>query len=233
MSASAPTAVRARIAGLYALTPELADTELLVTRVTAAIAGGAAAVQYRNKLGSAALRRAQAQALRALCGARGVTFIVNDDVELAQDIAADGVHLGRSDAAIAAARQRLGDAMLIGASCYDSLERAQGALAGGADYVAFGSFFSSQVKPEAVRAQPSLLTAAKARWSVPVVAIGGITAANAPALLAAGADALAVITALFDAPDIAAAARALCAAWVRLPAASGGRERPIRSAPHA
>jgi thiamine-phosphate pyrophosphorylase len=233
MSASTPTAVRARVAGLYALTPELADTGLLVARVAAAIAGGAAVVQYRNKLGSGALRRAQALALRALCTERGATFIVNDDVELAHDVAADGVHLGRSDAAIAAARQRLGDGAIVGASCYDSLERAQGAIAGGADYIAFGSFFASLVKPDAVRAQPSLLTAAKARWSAPVVAIGGITAANAPALVAAGADALAVITALFDASDIAAAARALCDAWARPPAAPAGRQRPTRNAPAA
>ncbi len=233
MSASPPTAVRARIAGLYALTPELADTDLLVARVAAAIAGGAAVVQYRHKLGNATLRRAQARSLRALCAARGATFIVNDDVELARDVAADGVHLGRSDAAVAAARRRLGDGAIVGASCYDSLERAQAALAGGADYVAFGSFFPSPVKPDAVRAHPSLLTTAKSRWGVPVVAIGGITAANAPALVAAGADALAVITALFDAPDIAAAATALCNAWARLPAASAGRQRPISNPPHA
>jgi thiamine-phosphate pyrophosphorylase len=208
MAVRIATAARPRIAGLYALTPDLADTELLVARAAAAIAGGAAAIQFRNKLAAAGLRREQAMMLRELCAARGATFIVNDDVDLARDVAADGVHLGRDDMAIAAARRRLGPDAIIGASCYDSLERAERAVAAGADYIAFGSFFASRVKPDAVRAHLSLLAAAKARWSVPVVAIGGITAANAAALIAAGADALAVITAVFDAPDVVAAARA-------------------------
>jgi thiamine-phosphate pyrophosphorylase len=229
MSALAPTAARAPIAGLYALTPELADTAALVARVAAALAGGAAVVQYRNKLGDAALRREQALALRALCAARGATFIVNDDVDLAREVAADGVHLGRDDAAVAAARQRLGAGAIIGASCYDSLERAQRAVAAGADYLAFGSFFASSVKPEATRAHPSLLTAAKARWRVPVVAIGGISATNAPALIAAGADALAVISALFDAPDVAAAAEALCRVIALRPDAMAAGRRATMS----
>lgn len=225
MSASAPTAARP-LAGLYALTPELEDTDLLVAKVAAAIAGGAAAVQYRNKQAVEALRHEQAAALRKLCAARDVTFIVNDDVDLARKVGADGVHLGRADAAISVARQRLTSGAIIGASCYDSLERAQRAVAAGADYIAFGSFFASRVKPEAVPARPSLLTVAKARWNVPVVAIGGITAANAPALIAAGADALAVITALFDASDVAAAAAAFRAA-LALPSAGA---RPVRRA---
>lgn len=196
------------IRGLYVLTPELADTGLLVVQVRAAIAGGAAAIQYRNKRGAAALRREQAVALRKLCAAGGATFIVNDDVDLAWSVAADGVHLGHDDTALDAARQRLGADAIIGASCYDSLECAQRAVAAGADYLAFGSFFASRVKPDAPRAPLSLLAAAKARWRVPLVAIGGISVANAAALLAAGADALAVITAVFDAPDVTAAARA-------------------------
>lgn len=169
-------------------------------------------VQYRSKLGAQALRREQAARLRALCAERAVTFIVNDDVELACSVAADGVHLGATDAALSVARARLGPGAIIGASCYDSLDRARQAVAAGADYIAFGSFFASRVKPQAVSAHPPLLTAAKARWPLPVVAIGGITAANAPALIAAGADALAVITALFDAGDITAAAEGFCAA---------------------
>jgi thiamine-phosphate pyrophosphorylase len=204
---------RRGLAGLYALTPETADTAALVAQVAAAIAGGTAAIQYRNKRGPAALRREQALALRECCASRSALFIVNDDVELAREVAADGVHVGRDDVAVAAARQRLGGEALIGASCYDSLERAERAIASGADYVAFGSFFASRVKPDAVRAPLLLLTQAKARWRVPVVAIGGITAANAASLIAAGADALAVITALFDAPDVTAAARALQAAF--------------------
>jgi thiamine-phosphate pyrophosphorylase len=205
------------IAGLYALTPELADAELLVARTAAAIAGGAAAIQWRNKLGAAAHRHEQARALRELCAARAVTFIVNDDIELARDVAADGVHLGRTDATIATARQRLGANAIIGASCYDSLAHAERAVTAGADYIAFGSFFASRVKPDAPRAPLALLAAAKARWRVPVVAIGGITAANAPVLLAAGADAVAVISAVFDAPDIAAAAAAFRAVFAARP----------------
>jgi len=204
----------ATISGLYALTPDLLDTDELIARVTAAIAGGAAALQYRNKIASPPLRRAQALALRDLCAARGTIFIVNDDVNLAYAVDADGVHLGRDDVPLPRARQRLGSTAIIGASCYDSLERAAAAVAGGADYVAFGSFFPSTIKPDAVRVEAALLTAAKVRWNVATVAIGGITPATAPALIAAGADALAVITAVFDAPDVTAAAKAFRDAFV-------------------
>jgi len=204
----------ATIAGLYALTPDLLDTDELIARVTAAIAGGAAALQYRNKIASPPLRRAQALALRDLCAAQGTIFIVNDDVNLAYAVDADGVHLGRDDVPLPRARQRLGSTAIIGASCYDSLELAAAAVAGGADYVAFGSFFPSTIKPDAARVEASLLTAAKVRWNVATVAIGGITPATAPALIAAGADALAVITAVFDAPDVAAAAKAFRDAFV-------------------
>jgi thiamine-phosphate pyrophosphorylase len=204
----------ATISGLYALTPDLLDTDELIVRVTAAIAGGAAALQYRNKIASPPLRRAQALALRDLCAVQGTIFIVNDDVNLAYAVDADGVHLGRDDVPLARARQRLGSTAIIGASCYDSLECAAAAVAAGADYVAFGSFFPSTIKPDAVRVEAALLTAAKVRWNVATVAIGGITPATAPALIAAGADALAVITAVFDAPDVTAAAKAFRDAFV-------------------
>jgi thiamine-phosphate pyrophosphorylase len=204
----------ATISGLYALTPDLLDTDELIARVTAAIAGGAAALQYRNKIASPPLRRAQALALRDLCAAQGTIFIVNDDVNLAYAVDADGVHLGRDDVPLPRARQRLGSTAIIGASCYDSLECAAAAVAAGADYVAFGSFFPSTIKPDAVRVEAALLTAAKVRWNVATVAIGGITPATAPALIAAGADALAVLTALFDAPDVTAAAKAFRDAFV-------------------
>jgi thiamine-phosphate pyrophosphorylase len=204
----------ATISGLYALTPDLLDTDELIVRVTAAIAGGAAALQYRNKIASPPLRRAQALALRDLCAVQGTIFIVNDDVNLAYAVDADGVHLGRDDVPLVRARQRLGSTAIIGASCYDSLECAAAAVAAGADYVAFGSFFPSTIKPDAVRVEAALLTAAKVRWNVATVAIGGITPATAPALIAAGADALAVITAVFDAPDVTAAAKAFRDAFV-------------------
>jgi thiamine-phosphate pyrophosphorylase len=196
------------ISGLYALTPDLLDSDELLERVAAALSGGASAIQYRNKLASPPLQRAQALALRDLCASQGTIFIVNDDVDLAYAVDADGVHLGRDDPPIARARRKLGRTAIIGASCYDSLELAAAAVAAGADYITFGSFFPSLVKPDAVRAEPSLLTAAKSRWNIAVVAIGGITAAAAPALIDAGADALAVISAVFDASDIAASAKA-------------------------
>lgn len=198
----------APISGLYAVTPDLLDSDALLERVTAALAGGATAVQYRNKIASPPLQRAQALALRDLCASHNAIFIVNDDVGLAYAVDADGVHLGRDDVSLEQARRKLGRGAILGASCYSSLERAAQAVEAGADYIAFGSFFPSLTKPDAVRAEPSLLSAAKSRWSVGVVAIGGITAAVAPALIDAGADALAVIGAVFDAPDVTAAARA-------------------------
>jgi len=205
---------RPKLAGLYALTPELADTVELAARTELALSGGASAIQYRTKAASAALKLEQAAALRALCSARGAIFIVNDDVELAHAVHADGVHLGRDDASLAAARVRLGPAAIVGVSCYDELERAESAIAAGGDYIAFGSFYPSRVKPNAVRAPLSLIAEAKARWpQAGIVAIGGITAANAPPLIAAGADAVAVISALYEAPDIALAARELAACF--------------------
>ena len=194
------------ISGVYAVTPDLADTGLLVVNVRAVLAGGARLLQYRNKPADHATRRAQAAVLLDLCRHYDAALIINDDIELALELDADGVHVGADDAAIPFARARLGSAKLIGASCYDDLQRARSAAAQGADYIAFGSFFASSVKPGAVRAQLSLLPAAR-QFGLPVVAIGGITADNASPLIAAGADAVAVISALFSAPDPEAAAR--------------------------
>src|SRR5262249_15833470 len=149
----------------------------------------------------------QAKALRDLCRRSSAALIINDHVELARDVDADGVHVGQDDAAITHARAQLGCARIIGASCYNELERARLAQAHGADYVAFGSFFPSTVKPGAVRAPLTLLAQARAQIRLPIVAIGGISLANAPQLVAGGADAVAVISALFAAPDVEAAAR--------------------------
>jgi thiamine-phosphate pyrophosphorylase len=199
-----------RLRGLYAVTPDEPDTGRLVAWVEAALDGGAVAIQYRNKTADASLRREQAAALAAPLRARGALFIVNDDAALAAQVAADGVHVGEDDGSIADARRTVGPGLIVGASCYDDFERAQAAVAAGADYVAFGSFFPSEVKPRARRASLSLLGRAR-DLGVPVVAIGGITAANAPALVAAGADALAVISALFGAHDAAGVRRAASA----------------------
>lgn len=198
----------ARLFGLYAVTPDVADTAALVAAVAAAIAGGAAAVQYRNKTAEPGLRRAQAAALARVHATRGALYIVNDDPALAAQMDADGVHIGGDDGEIAAARAAVGRDRIIGVSCYDDFARAEAAVAAGADYVAFGSFFASAVKPGARKADVTLLERARA-LPVPVVAIGGIDVANAPALRLAGADAVAVISALFGAPDVESAARAL------------------------
>lgn len=195
------------IAGLYAITPDLADTDDLLRRARAALAGGVRILQYRNKTASAGLRQVQAQALQHLCTAFAVPLIINDHLELALAVNAAGLHLGGDDGDIAAARQALGPGKRLGASCYDRIELAQAAIAAGADHIAFGSFFASTVKPGAVRPPLDLIGRAKRQFNVPVVAIGGITAHHAPTLIAAGADALAVISAVFAVPDIAAAAR--------------------------
>ncbi len=195
------------IAGLYAITPDLADTDDLLRRVRAALTGGARVLQYRNKTASAALRREQAQALQQLCREFEVPLIINDHLDLALAVDAAGLHLGGDDGDIAAARAQLGPGKLLGVSCYDRIELAQKALAAGADHIAFGSFFASSVKPDAVRPPLDLITRAKKQFRLPVVGIGGITPHNAPQLIAAGVDALAVISAVFTAPDVAAAAR--------------------------
>jgi thiamine-phosphate pyrophosphorylase len=194
-----------KLRGLYAITPDTADTEALVRKVEQALGAGIAALQYRNKLLAREKRLAQARQLAELAQGYGVPFIVNDDVEIAAAVGANGAHLGKDDADVAAARQRL-PGRLIGASCYDQIERARAAVAAGADYVAFGSVFASPTKPAAVRAPLSLFADARS-LGVPLAAIGGITLENAPQLVAAGADLLAVISDLFDAPDIGARAR--------------------------
>ncbi len=195
--------------GIYALTTETADTEGLLMQVEAALAGGVAAVQYRDKSGDVARRHEQASELVALCRRFGVPLIVNDDLRLADLADADGVHLGRDDGSLREARIILGKDKLIGASCYQSLELALAAQAAGANYVAFGSFFASPTKPAASRAPLELLREAGSVIQLPLVAIGGITLANAPQLLDAGADSLAVLSALFGAPDIQATAHDL------------------------
>ncbi len=196
----------AEISGLYAVTPDSDDTAALIAMTRAALAGGARLVQYRNKRAGAELRCAQATALLELCNHAGALLIVNDHVDLAGEIGAHGAHIGGEDGSLESARKRLGPHRVIGVSCYREMARAEAAATGGADYIAFGSFFASSVKPGAVRAPLSLLKAARP-LGLPVVAIGGITPDNAGSLIEAGADAVAVISALFAAPDVESAAR--------------------------
>ena len=195
------------IKGLYAITPDEADTAELLRKVGLALTGGARVLQYRNKAASAGLKLEQAGALRELTREFSVPLIINDDPLLALRVDADGVHLGEADGSMVAARALLGSDRLIGLSCYNRPELAYQAARQGADYIAFGSFFASTVKPDAVTATPGLLRQVRREMAIPLVAIGGITAENGAQLLQAGADALAVISAIFDAGDIQQAAR--------------------------
>lgn len=191
--------------GLYALTPDDNLLPRLSALVESALQGGVKWVQYRNKIAPAPLRKAEASELLRVCHAHGARLIVNDDVWLAVEIGADGAHLGRNDlpgGSLQTARDALGPHRILGVSCYDDLARAEVAVDAGADYIAFGSIFPSVTKPQATRASLDLIREAKRRFAVPVVGIGGITTKNAPQLLAAGADMIAVLTDLFDAMDI-------------------------------
>lgn len=199
---------KTRLHGLYAIADTtVLDAAVLVHAVECAIAGGAAVIQYRDKSRDAQRRRGQARALAALCHANDVPLIIDDDPVLATEARADGVHLGQGDPGLKKARALLGAEGIIGLSCYNDLDRAVIAQAGGADYVAFGSFFPSPTKPGAVHADPELLRRGKQRLRIPVIAIGGITPENGDSLIAAGADALAVISGVFGQPDIRAAAK--------------------------
>lgn len=204
-----------QIGGLYAVTPDMADTAQLLAKLGAALDGGCRLVQYRNKAASAALRLEQAAAIRSLTRRFGARLIINDHLSLALQVGADGVHLGRDDAdhqgiceARIAARDHAG--FMIGVSCYNQLPLAERAAQAGADYIAFGSMFTSGTKPQAVAAAPSLLSLAKSRFNLPIVAIGGISPQNARIVIESGADAVAVISSLFDAgtlPQIRAQSR--------------------------
>ncbi len=195
------------ISGLYAITPDELNTAELLRKVRSALQGGAEVIQYRNKLADATLRLEQVLALRQLTRDFDTTFIVNDDANLAALADADGVHLGGGDGSVATARALLGPTKIIGVSCYNRAPLAFEAVRQGTDYVAFGAFFPSGVKPEAVQAEVTLLHTVRSALSVPIVAIGGITQQNGADLVVAGADALAVISALWNAPDIEAAAQ--------------------------
>ncbi len=194
--------------GLYAVTPAWPGAaEALAARVAHAIAGGAKLVQYRAKGRDPGDQSIIAALLCRTCHEQGVPFIVNDDPALARAVVADGVHVGYGDACVREARTLLGPEAIVGVSCYNKLDNAVRAEAEGASYVAFGRFFPSNTKPEAVQAELALLRAARTRLQVPIVAIGGITPAHAPPLLAAGADLLAVIDGLFGTADTRSAAR--------------------------
>jgi thiamine-phosphate pyrophosphorylase len=191
--------------GLYAITDnKLIKAERLIDSVEQAIIGGAKIIQYRDKSNVFE----QAQALRSLCQKYKIPLIINDNIRIAQQVGADGVHIGKDDAKLEAARALLGDEAIIGVSCYNQLPLAQEAVNAGANYVAFGRFFNSRTKPQAVSCSVEVLHKARQTLNCPIVAIGGITPDNGTQLIAAGADCLAVIHGLFGQADVTAAAQA-------------------------
>lgn len=188
--------------GLYAITPDHIEKEILLARVEAALKGGARIVQYRDKKRDAGQQAEIANALCILCHRYDAYFIVNDCLPLALAVNADGVHLGGDDGDLHAARQILGPDKLLGASCYANFELARTAAAAGANYIAFGAVYPSPTKPQAARAPLSLFTRCRAELNIPACAIGGITLGNTPELVAVGASLIAVITDLFESADI-------------------------------
>jgi thiamine-phosphate pyrophosphorylase len=195
------------VKGLYLVTPDWADTDRLLDVTGQALQAGAALVQYRNKTAATDLRQEQAAALLALCRRHGRPMIVNDHLGLCEQLDADGVHVGGTDAPVAAVRTALGPDKIVGASCYGQFALAQAAQDAGASYVAFGGFYPSKVKVYEVSTRPAIVAEAKARLRVPVVVIGGMTAENARPLAALGADMVAAISSVYLAPDAYAAAK--------------------------
>jgi thiamine-phosphate pyrophosphorylase len=195
-----------KISGLYAITPDTADSSLLVAMTQQVLQAGTGIIQYRNKSASAALRLEQASLLSDLCQQRNALLIINDYPDLVTRVNAAGIHLGQEDMPVAEARRLIGADKIIGISCYNQLQRAVNAQNEGADYVAFGAFYPSTTKRDAVTAPVALLEQAKRQLRIPVVAIGGITPDNAVNLTAQGVDALAVSHALFGAEDITSTA---------------------------
>jgi thiamine-phosphate pyrophosphorylase len=190
------------IRGLYAITPDIADTDLLLAKVEAALQGGINMLQYRNKGANHKLQTQQARAILPICRQFNVPLIINDSVKLCLTLGADGVHLGADDGNLAEVRARIGKDKILGASCYNRFDLALQAEKQGASYVAFGACFASQTKPNAPVASLDLFTRVKTELTIPTVAIGGITLQNALQVLQAGAASIAVIQAIFNAQDI-------------------------------
>ena len=174
---------------------------MLFSKTEEILKAGAAVLQYRDKSGNHHKRKYEATRLRQLCREQDCLFIINDDVQLAKSTDSDGVHLGKEDGDCRTARDELGPEAIIGVSCYNSLETALAAAEDGADYVAFGSFFPSSSKQNTVIAGPDIIRQAKAKISLPIVAIGGITLTNCRTLIEHGADMLAVISSVYQAKD--------------------------------
>jgi len=199
-----------KIQGVYAITdPHLLSDDILYDSVSQAIDAGISVLQYRNKIASYNIQQQQAERLNKLCQNNQVLFIINDNVQLAKQVSADGVHLGKEDNNISQARKQLGKTAIIGISCYNQIQRAIEAEQQGADYIAFGRFFPSKTKPHATAADPQIIIQAKQKISIPIVAIGGITAENANTVISAGADSIAVINGVFAQKNITNAVKDL------------------------
>ena len=200
----------APLSGVYAITNEnLQQGEKLLIAVEQALAGGARLIQYRNKTAPFADKVSEASQLKSLCHAYQARLLINDDVDLCQAVDADGVHLGQSDTGLRDARERLGARAIIGISCHNSDELVRQAVHNHADYIALGRFFPSLTKPGAPPASLTDLQRIRAMTTLPIVAIGGVTAENAASLIDNGADMLAAINYIFDADDISSRVRAL------------------------
>ncbi len=193
-----------RLHGLYGVTDSQLqpDDRILIETVEQALIGGMKVLQYRDKSLDNGKRLRQAGALKVLCHQYQAMLIINDDIELALDVEADGVHLGQQDESLAYARERLGDYAIIGISCENSLEKAKAAVELGANYIAFGKFFPSRTKPDAKNAELSVLSEARQMFDLPIIAIGGITVENASDVITVGADMVAVVNNLFAAQNI-------------------------------
>lgn len=194
--------------GLYAITDcEHLDTDILIRKSEEILDAGAVMLQYRNKSDDYELKQIQAELLQKLCDKYHVPFIINDDIELARKLGADGVHLGVDDTGCKKARIILGPDSIIGISCYNDLDRAIIIKNAGASYIAFGAFFPSQTKVNTVKADLKLIKIAKEKLNLPIVAIGGITTENGNSLIQAGADFLAVISGIYNPENTASITR--------------------------
>ncbi|HEY9050450.1 MAG TPA: thiamine phosphate synthase [Gammaproteobacteria bacterium] len=197
-----------QLRGFYAITDEKLIAENIFTEtVEQALLGGARIIQYRDKSSDTKKRLSQASALKIICDQHNAVLIINDDIELALEVDADGVHIGIHDMPLTQARKKIGHKKIIGVSCYNKFELAEQAVTEGADYIAFGSFFSSQIKPHAAQATPDLLIKAKQQFDIPVCSIGGITSDNANLLIESGADMVAIISDIYSSDNVLAASQ--------------------------
>ena len=191
------------LTGLYAITDSaLMPGERLMEKTEAELRGGCRILQYRNKNANSTDRKREAGLLRTLCHRYQSLLIINDDMELALQVGADGIHIGQSDTSLAQVRKQVGDQIIVGISCHDNITLALQAQQGGASYVAFGRFFESHTKPHAPAADVAVLSRAKKTLKIPIVAIGGITRDNAMRVITQGADMIAVIHDLFSPNDV-------------------------------